>query len=146
MWQVRNGQQQRVQLGLDRVQLLLGRRQLAPHALDVGHQRGNILAALLGLADPLGTGVTLGLQLFGAGLGFLAPAFQRLEARYIQLKTASRQTLGHFLRLATNQFGVEHGEFSFSRDSRNKDYRTTACASRKGPGHPVALPVVTGCA
>ncbi|MNN45700.1 hypothetical protein D3C81_1600470 [compost metagenome] len=115
MRQIGDGQQQCIQLGLDRLQLLLARRQLAAHALDIGHQGRDVFATLLGLADALGASITLGLQLLGAGLGFLAPAFQRLETRHIQLKTAGSQTLRHFLRLATNQFGVEHGEFSSIR-------------------------------
>ncbi|MNG94387.1 hypothetical protein D3C79_533980 [compost metagenome] len=74
--QVGDGQQDAIQLGLNGVQLSLAGSQFVGHALDVRHQRGDVFALGLGLADGLGTGVTLGLQLLGAGLHRLAALFQ----------------------------------------------------------------------
>ncbi|MCY1355577.1 hypothetical protein D9M69_420070 [compost metagenome] len=70
--QVGNVQHQAVQLGLDRLQLALAGLQLAAHALDLGHQRRDVLATGLGLPDGLGAAVAFGLQLLGAGLHRLA--------------------------------------------------------------------------
>jgi hypothetical protein len=82
--QVRDAQQDRVQFGLDRVQLDFAGSQLASHTLDVRHQWRDVFAALLGLTDGFGTRITLSLQCFGAGLDGLALFFQRFDARNIQ--------------------------------------------------------------
>ncbi|MNV47999.1 hypothetical protein D3C71_1398860 [compost metagenome] len=74
--QVGDGQDDTVQFRLDAIQFDLACGQFIGHALDVRHQRGDVLALGLGLADGLGTGVTLSLQLLGAGLHRLAALFQ----------------------------------------------------------------------
>ena len=98
--QVGDGQEDLVQLGLDLVQLDLAGRQLTGHALDVSHQRGDVLALGLGLADGLGACVALGLQLFGTGLHRLAALFQGFDARDIQAEATGGQAVRHFLKLA----------------------------------------------
>ncbi|MCY1415179.1 hypothetical protein D9M71_306520 [compost metagenome] len=98
--QVGDGQQDAIQLGLNGVQLSLAGSQFVGHALDVRHQRGDVFALGLGLADGLGTGVTLSLQLFGAGLHHLAAFFQCLDARDIQAEATGGQAVRHFLKLA----------------------------------------------
>lgn len=65
VWQVGNAQQHGIQFALDGVQLSLAFLQLGAHAVDIGQQRRDVLATLLGLADRLGTRVALGLQLLG---------------------------------------------------------------------------------
>ncbi len=98
--QVRDGQDDAVQLGLDAVQLGFTGGQLIGHALDVGHQGHDILALGLGLADRLGACVTFGLQLLGTGLHRLAALFQRFDARDIQAEATGGQAFRHFLKLA----------------------------------------------
>jgi hypothetical protein len=99
--QVGDTQQDRVQFGLDRVQLDFTGTQLARHALDVRHQRRDVFAALLGLTDGFGTRVTLSLQCFGAGLDGLALFFQRFDARDIQGKATGSQAVRYVLKVAT---------------------------------------------
>ncbi len=84
--QVGNAQQHGIQFALDGVQLALAFLQLGAHAIDIGQQRRDVLATLLGLADRLGTRVALGLQLLGTGLYRLALLFQRFDACDIQLE------------------------------------------------------------
>ncbi len=74
--QVGNGQHDAVQFCLDTVQLGFTGGQFIGHALHISHQRGNVFALGLGLADGFGTGITLGLQLLGTGLHRLAALFQ----------------------------------------------------------------------
>ncbi len=99
MRQVRQRQHQLVQFGLDAFELLLAGVQLGSHAVDVGEQRRDVFAALLGLADGFGARVALGLQLLGAGLHGLALCFQRLDTRHVQLITAGSQAIGNVLQL-----------------------------------------------
>jgi len=95
--QVGNAQHQLVQLALDTLQFLLAGFEFRAHAIHVGEQRRDVFAALLGLADGLGAGVALGLELFGAGLHGLALGFQRLDARHVQLVATGRQAGCHVL-------------------------------------------------
>lgn len=127
--QVGNAQHQGVQLGLDGVQLALAGLQIAAHAVDLGQQRRDVLAARLGLADGFGAGVALGLQLFGAGLHGLALGFEALETRHVQLEATGCQAAHNLLQLGTNQFGVEHGMFS-SIDQSLVSIRPAQVASR----------------
>mgnify|MGYP006194217975 CR=1 FL=1 len=110
--QVGDIQQQVVEFALDAVELTLALLQLTAHAVDIGQQRRNVFTSCLGLTNGLGATVALGLQLFGTGLDRLALRFERLETRYIQLKTAASKALGHIVKLAANQFGVEHVQVS----------------------------------
>ncbi len=112
VWQVGNAQQHGIQFALDGVQLSLAFLQLGAHAVDIGQQRRDVLATLLGLADRLGTRVALGLQLLGTGLYRLALLFQRFDACDIQLEATGGQAGSHFLRLGAYQFGIEHALFS----------------------------------
>ncbi|MND79974.1 hypothetical protein D3C80_717350 [compost metagenome] len=98
--QVGDTQHNRVQLGLNAVQLDLATGQFIGHALDIGHQWGDVFATGLGLTDGLGAGVTLGLQLFSAGLHHLAAFFQCFDARDIQAEATGGQAVRHFLKLA----------------------------------------------
>ncbi|MNZ61606.1 hypothetical protein D3C78_797060 [compost metagenome] len=98
--QVGDGQDNAIQFGLDAVQLDLASGQLIGHAFDVSHQRRDVLALGLGLADRFGAGVTLGLQLLGAGLHRLAALFQRFDARDIQAEATGGEAVRHFLKLA----------------------------------------------
>ncbi|MOA02415.1 hypothetical protein D3C78_1218660 [compost metagenome] len=99
--QVGDTQQDRVQIGLDRVQFDFTGAQFARHALDVRHQRRDVFPALLGLTDGFGTRVTLSLQCFGAGLDGLALFFQRFDARNIQHKATGCQAVRYVLKVAT---------------------------------------------
>ena len=99
--QVRNAQQDRVQLGLNAFQLDFAVGQLSAHALDIRHQRRDVFAALLGLADGLGARITFSLQCFGAGLDGLALFFQRFDARNIQGKATGCQAVRYVLKVAT---------------------------------------------
>nr|BFE95990.1 hypothetical protein GCM10020185_65260 [Pseudomonas brassicacearum subsp. brassicacearum] len=99
--QVRDAQQDRIQLGLDRVQLDLAGAQFSRHALDISHQRRDVFTALLGLADGLGARVTFSLQGFGAGLDGLALFFQRFDARDVQGKATGCQAVRYVLKVAT---------------------------------------------
>ncbi len=95
--QVGDAQHQLVQLTLDAVQLLLAGFEFAAHAIHIGEQRGDVLTALLGLADGLGTRIALGLELFGAGLHGLALGLQRFDARHVQLVATGGQAGRHVL-------------------------------------------------
>ncbi len=99
--QVRDTEQDRIEFGLDRIQLDLASAQLARHALDVRHQRRDVFATLLGLPDGFGTRVTFSLQCFGAGLDGLALFFQRFDARGVQGKATGSQAVRYVLKVAT---------------------------------------------
>ena len=99
--QVRQTQQNRIQLGLNRIQLNLATGQIAAHGFNTGHQRCDIFAASLGLANAFGDGITLGLELLGQGLDFFTLGFQRVDARYVQLVATGCQAIRYVLQVGT---------------------------------------------
>ncbi|MNR00315.1 hypothetical protein D3C85_1160840 [compost metagenome] len=99
--QVGDAQQDRIQFRLDRIQFGLAGIQFLRHAIDIRHQRRDVFAALLGLADGFGARVTFGLQLLGAGLDVLAAVLQRIDTRYVQAETTGSKAVRYVLELAT---------------------------------------------
>ncbi len=79
-------------------------------ARHLGHQRGNVFAPSLGLADALGAGIALVLQFLGSHLQLLALGLERFQSRRIQIDSARFPQLGgKFVGLLAQQVGVEHG-------------------------------------
>ena len=107
--QVGDVQHQVVQLDLDAFQLTFAFFQVAAHAIDFGEQRRDVFATLLGLANGLGAGIALGLQLFGAGLHALALRLKGFETHHVELEAAAGKAFRYFVELRTYEFGVEHG-------------------------------------
>ena len=92
MRQIGDARKQILHLDLNEAQLFFGSLQFIAQIRHFGHDRGNILALGLGLADLLGACIALGLQLLGAGLGDFAVLFQFLEVGCIEgIATASRR-------------------------------------------------------
>ena len=89
--QVRNQQQEVLQLRLDLQQLRLQRLQLGVGLAGLVHQRRDIFALALRLADALGQAVARGLQFLGARLHQLALLLQGLERRAVEMKWSCRE-------------------------------------------------------
>src|SRR5690606_37241416 len=68
----------------------------------------DVLAAGLGLADRLGAGIALVLQLLRLDLQRLALLLERGKARRIQLKAASAQSRGDIIEVRSQTSRVEH--------------------------------------
>ncbi len=83
--------------------------ELVANAGDLRHQRRDILALALGLADGLGAGVAQILQLLRVSGQLLALAFQRLHGRHVEREASGfLETRGGFGQARTQQCGVQH--------------------------------------
>src|SRR5690606_13608822 len=82
------------------------------------------LALGLGLADGLGLGVALRLQLLGTRLQFLALRLQAGDGGGVEHETPARQLGGGGLEVGTKQTRVEHGS-CLSKSGRRKKALTT---------------------
>ena len=92
--------------------------ELVAEAGDFGHQRRDVLALRLGLADRLAARVAQVLQFLGAHLQSLALGFQRSSAATSQVEAAGfAQARGEFGGLGTQQVGIEHGDDRLSDGS-----------------------------
>ena len=105
---VRHAREKLVELGLQGAELRLVLRELGLDAIHVGEDRRRILALGLGLADALGPGVTLRLELLGAHLQVLAALLETAIGVEVEDIAAAGQAVGNGLRIAAQQFGVEH--------------------------------------
>ena len=93
MRQVGYHQQEILQLRLDLEQLCFKGLQFGVCLASLGHQRRNIFALALGLADALGQAVARGLEFLGTRLHLLAFLLQRPERRAIEMEGAQREPI-----------------------------------------------------
>ncbi len=109
MRQVRDVEQESLELQLECIERRRIALELPLDAVHVGEDRRGILALGLGLADALAAGVALGLQLLGPDLQRLAPRLEVLEAAHVERVAAPRELLMHAPGVGAQEFRVEHG-------------------------------------
>ena len=100
---------QRLPVGLYLGQLTLGTIQTITQVAHFIQQRLNIFSSRFGLADRFGARIALVLQRFGLGLQFTAPGFKSLKPLGIENEASCGQSLGDHVKVAAQQFGIEHG-------------------------------------
>ncbi len=106
---VRQAQRDLGELGLYVGQRLFVGLELVADAGDFGHQRGDVLALALGLADGLGPRITQVLQFLGLGGQLLALTLQGLDGGHVERETTGfLEALGGFGQARTQQCGVQH--------------------------------------
>src|SRR5688572_26448756 len=108
MRNVRNTQEELVELALNALELLLERLQALGLGIDLRHERGGVFLLRLELADLLRKAVAVRLQLLGLGLHRLAPGFERFERTGVQRIPAIGEPPRGAGKVAAQELHVKH--------------------------------------
>ena len=106
--QVRNAQRNAVEFSQHLVQLDLGGLQLIAKARHLGQQRRHIFTPGFGLANRLGAGVALVLQLLGFDLQYAALLLKGVDTRHVEGHATGGEALGGLFNLLAQVLGIEH--------------------------------------
>ncbi len=111
-WQIRHFQQPVALLVPHLPELRFHPVEFAAECRDLVQQGLDILALRLGLADGLGAGVALVLQLLQALLERLAPGFKCLERGHVETVATGLETFRDARGFSSQQLGIEHRSVS----------------------------------
>jgi hypothetical protein len=140
--QVRQAEQQAVELGLQGREVRLDAGERAAEILHLREQRRDVLSLRLGATDGLRARVALVAQAVQLELQRLAPVLQRAELRRVEHEAATREVRSHRARIRPQEPAVEHRSSCLACGRRRTGSsgaagtRTACCGAPRQPWPP----------